>query len=257
MPLPDSRRDELAAWLRLVLTPGIGPKAQRDLLGRIGLPEEILSAPVARLATIVGETPARALARQDARREALVRRSLDWAGAADNHLLTLTDPRYPAALLEIADPPVLLHVRGSPDRLNRPALAIVGSRSCSLAGRHTAQAFASALGGEGFAIVSGLAAGIDAAAHRGALDTAGGTIAVLGTGADEIYPVEHTGLADAIVAAGGALVSELAARHDRRREPFPAPQPDHRRVVARRAGGRSGRAQRLADHRPPRRRLRP
>lgn len=215
MPLPDHGRDHLAAWLRFVLTPGIGPKTQRDLLGKAGLPEEIFRKTRPSLAAVAGPKAAQALLRDDPQREAAVQRALDWARAPDHHLLTLADPAYPPALLEIGDPPALLYVVGTPALLSRPGVAIVGSRASSMGGRQTARSFGAALAAHGLTIVSGLAAGIDAAAHRGALDAAartdaaGGTVAVLGTGVDLIYPEENAALAQAIVAAGGALMSEL------------------------------------------------
>lgn len=221
MPLPDSGRDDLAAWLRLALTSGIGPAAQRDLLGRAGLPEDVFRMSAKALAALVGLRAAQALLRDDGARDAAVRQALHWAQAPDHHLLTLADPRYPPALLEIGDPPAVLYVRGDPALLSRPAVAIVGSRSSSLTGRQTARAFAAALGADGLVVVSGLAAGIDAAAHEGARETTGRTVAVLGTGVDLTYPEHHAPLADAIVAKGGALVSELPLGTPVRRGNFP------------------------------------
>ena len=119
------------------------------------------------------------------------------------------DPDYPRAFLHIADPPPVLYCVGRRELLNHPALAIVGSRHATPAGREHARAFARTLGEAGLAIVSGLALGIDGAAHEGALDTAGGTIAVVGTGIDRVYPARHRALAHAI-ATQGVMISELA-----------------------------------------------
>lgn len=132
-----------------------------------------------------------------------------WLAAApDHHLISWDDPRYPALLRQIPDPPVALFVRGDPACLAVPQLAIVGSRNASPGGAATARAFATHLARCGLGITSGLALGIDAAAHAGALAGGGTTVAVLGTGPDRIYPREHVALAGAI-AARGALCSEF------------------------------------------------
>jgi len=221
MPLPEAAREERAAWLHLVLTPDVGPATARDLLSAFGLPEQILAAGHAALRRVVPEPVAQALRLPPAVREQAVARTLAWARAPDHHLVTLIDPAYPPGLLQIGDPPPLLYVRGDPSVLRRPALAIVGSRSGSRGGLQTAEAFARALGEAGLTIVSGLALGVDAAAHRGAMHTRAGTVAVLGTGLDRPYPPAHAGLADEIVAAGGAVISELPLGTDARRAQFP------------------------------------
>lgn len=136
--------------------------------------------------------------------------TLDWLARPDAHLLTPADAGYPALLREIPDPPPRLFVRGDLDALSLPQLAIVGSRNATPGGAETAHSFAAHLSARGFCITSGLAEGIDAAAHRGALAGRGRTIAVCGTGPDSVYPRQHAGLAEQIVAAGGAIVSEFA-----------------------------------------------
>jgi len=221
MPLSETARAARAAWLRLLLTPGVGPATARDLLRTFGLPEDVLAAGRAALARAVGERLAAVLAGDDPAREAAVERALHWAQAPEHHLITLADPAYPARLLEIADPPPILFVSGSPRLLGRPSLAIVGSRSATRAGLETAQAFAAALAQAGLTITSGLALGVDAAAHRGALGSAAGTLAVLGTGVDVPYPSANRQLADAIAARGGALVSELPPGTGPRESSFP------------------------------------
>jgi DNA processing protein len=221
MPLPAHGRADRAPWLRFALTPGVGPAAVRDLLAAIGLPEDVFGASHATLARVVGPVLAGALLARDDERDAQVERSLDWAGHPEHHLLALIDPAYPPRLLEIGDPPPLLFVRGEPAALSRPALAMVGSRSATQGGLETAQAFARALGRAGLTIVSGLAAGIDAAAHQGALATPAGTVAVLGTGVDVAYPAANAGLADAIVAHRGAIVSEMPLGSEPRKASFP------------------------------------
>lgn len=137
-----------------------------------------------------------------------VDRSMAWADQPGQHILTLADTAYPRALLEIADPPSLLYVRGNPSLLQKRGLAVVGSRNATPQGLQTAEAFAKALASRGQCIISGLALGIDAAAHRGALAAHGETVAVIGTGADRIYPARNKALALAIVEQG-AVVSEF------------------------------------------------
>lgn len=197
--------DGLAAWLRLTLVPGIGGETQRKLLAAFGLPEAIFAA--GRLATraIIGE---RADLLFDADPAKAIDHSLAWASGPDRHILSLADPEYPRSLLEIADPPSVLYVRGNLKLLQKPGLAVVGSRNATPQGRQTAENFARALASQGLCIVSGLALGIDAAAHQGALAAQGGTIAVIGTGADRIYPARNRELAMAI-GEQGAIVSEF------------------------------------------------
>lgn len=197
----------LAGWLRLTLTPGLGAAAIRKLLGQFGLPENILAAPRAQLERTAGAAVAALLRPEET--EAAVQRALHWAQAPGHAVVTLADAAYPKLLLEIPDPPPLLYAVGRLELLNRPALAVVGSRNASAQGARNAEAFAQAFSGAGLTIVSGLAAGIDAAAHRGGLGAEGSTIAVLGTGVDTIYPRQHTELAERI-ATSGLLLSEFA-----------------------------------------------
>jgi DNA processing protein len=137
-----------------------------------------------------------------------IERDLAWLAGPNRLLLTADDPRYPAQLAAVAGMPPALFIEGDPALLARPQVAIVGSRAASAAGREIALDFAARLAAHGFAITSGLAAGIDAAAHRGALAAGGVTIAVCGTGLDRVYPAEHRPLAD-MISAQGALVSEF------------------------------------------------
>ncbi len=208
MPLSAQARDERAAWLRLVLTPGIGPGAVRRLLEAFGLPEDVFAAGRTKLAAVLDVARAQALVAHDDAREAQIEASLRWAEDERHHLLTLADPRYPPRLLAIGDPPPVLFVRGDADALALPTIAIVGSRHATRAGLGHAQAFGRALADSGLQVCSGLARGIDAAAHRGALAGRAGTVAVIGTGIDQVYPAAHAELAEAI-AGRGALVSEL------------------------------------------------
>lgn len=195
----------LAAWLRLTLIPGIGGETQRKLLAAFGLPDAIFAA--GRLATraVIGQ---RADLLFDFDPSEQVDRSIAWASEANQHILTLADPAYPATLLEIADPPNVLYIRGNPALLAEPGLAMVGSRNATPQGMQTAESFARTLAGKGLTIISGLALGIDAAAHRGALAANGKTVAVIGTGADRLYPARNKELALAI-ADQGAIISEF------------------------------------------------
>ncbi|MBS0356632.1 MAG: DNA-protecting protein DprA [Proteobacteria bacterium] len=196
----------LSGWLRLTLTPGLGPASQRQLLAAFGLPEAIYSATPAALAAVVGEPTSRLLLEHDASRA--VDTALAWLAESGNTVLTLGDAAYPAALLEIPDPPVLLYVKGEAGLLSCPSIAVVGARNATPQGEANAEAFSAALSGTGLCIVSGLALGIDAAAHRGGLAGDGRTVAVIGTGADRIYPARNAALARRIAEAG-AIVSEF------------------------------------------------
>lgn len=195
----------LAAWLRLTLVSGIGGERQRKLLAALGSPEAVFAAGRLAVRGIIGDR-ADLLFDHDNQRE--VEAALAWAAADDHHILTLGDAAYPQALLQISDPPTVLYVRGRIDLLNRPGLAMVGSRNATPQGQQTAEAFAKALSNAGLGITSGLALGIDAAAHRGALAATGDTVAVIGTGIDRLYPARNRDLALAI-AERGSIVSEF------------------------------------------------
>lgn len=195
-----------AAWLRLALTPGLGGPALRRLLAEFGLPAQVLAAPTGALAAVVGE---RLAAQIRAGEPPGLDAALAWANEPGNSIVTLADPTYPPRLLEIPDPPPLLYVRGRAELLARDSVAVVGSRNASAQGMANAASFARALSDAGFTVVSGLALGIDAAAHRGALEGVGSTVAVLGTGIDVVYPPRNAPLFDEI-AARGAIVTEFA-----------------------------------------------
>jgi DNA processing protein len=196
----------LSAWLRLALTPGIGGETQRKLLSAFGLPEVIFSTSREALAQVISARSVDLLlAPHPADR---VESALRWSEAEGQQIVTLADPEYPQLLLQIPDPPILLYVRGRIDLLNKPALAIVGSRHPTPQGSHNAERFAAAFSQAGLSITSGLALGIDAAAHRGALSVDGDTVAFIGTGIDRIYPAQNKQLAINI-SRSGAVVSEL------------------------------------------------
>ncbi|QWT47040.1 DNA-processing protein DprA [Azospira inquinata] len=198
-------REALAAWLRLTLIPGVGPQTQRQLLGQFGLPHTLFATPRSTLRQHVGNKADLLL---DTDNQEGVDQALAWAEQPGNHLVTLADAAYPRLLLQTEDPPSLLYVKGRLDLLNTPALAVVGSRNASPQGEQDARAFAATLARQGLTIVSGMALGIDAAAHRGALAENGNTIAVIGTGIDRIYPARNRDLALAL-AEKGALISEF------------------------------------------------
>ena len=200
----------LHAWLQLHLTPGVGPVSALRLLQALGSPEAIFQACAAQLHGLVSPTQAQALARPPATLADQWARTQAWWAAepTQRHLLCLHDAAYPAGLRALPDPPPLLYVHGQLQRLAGPAVAVIGSRQCSALGRHNARHFAAGLSAAGRVVVSGLAIGIDGEAHEGALGGAGGTVAVLGSGLDTVYPLRHQPLAQRIIAEG-ALVSEF------------------------------------------------
>ncbi|QDZ29251.1 DNA-processing protein DprA [Noviherbaspirillum sp. UKPF54] len=202
--------DDLAHWLRLERTPGVGSGTARKLLAAFGLPQNIFSASHAALREVVSERVAEALLApvSDGIRT-LTDRTLEWAEQPGNRVLTLADTDYPQALLDITDPPCILYVKGRTDLLSSPALAVVGSRNATAQGISNAEKFSETLSQAGLTIISGMALGIDAAAHHGGLRGAGSTVAVIGTGANIIYPTRNRALAH-MIAEGGCIVSEYA-----------------------------------------------
>ena len=201
---------QLAAWLKLDQAPGLGFMTAHRLLSAFGSPAAVFEAGAAQLQALVGDKLARTLcAPPSPATLALIDKTLAWAALDGNHLLTLADDAYPRLLLEIPDPPLLLYAKGRIALLNQPSLAIVGSRNASAQGAAHARQFAQALSAAGLTIVSGLALGIDAAAHEGALMDGGRTVAVIGTGADVVYPARNHALAHRI-AEQGCIVSEYA-----------------------------------------------
>lgn len=212
---------ELAAWLRLSLATGLKPAALRLLLSAFGLPEAILQQDHETLAAIAGEAAARAaLAPTGPEFDAQLDAVIAWRELPGNHLVTLDDPAYPPALLTMPDPPPLLYIKGRLDLLHTRALALVGSRSATPQGMEDAERFAQTFAAAGVTVVSGLAQGIDGAAHRGALEGVGSTVAVIGTGADLVYPAAHHALARQI-AMQGAILSEWPLGTPARAANFP------------------------------------
>jgi DNA processing protein len=212
------RDSDLAAWIRLTLVPGLGGQGLRKLLAAHGLPQHVLAAGRRALAAQVGEDLADSILEIPDRD--LLERAFEWAAQPGHQIITLADSSYPPQLLEIPDPPALLYVDGNIALLSRRSLAIVGSRNATPQGLANAEGFARHFSNAGLPIVSGLALGIDAAAHRGALDGGSSTIAVLGTGIDVVYPVRNAQLFEEI-ATHGALVSEFPVGTPPSRENFP------------------------------------
>ena len=196
----------------------MGEARQRLLLSAFGLPEQVFASGVRALAGVIGHDLATRLLAHDA--STAIATHLAWAREPGNHIITLADHEYPRALLTIADPPVLLFARGRIELLQRDALAIVGARSATPQGLANAAAFAKCLSGAGLTVVSGLALGIDAAAHEGALHGDASTVAVIGTGPDRIYPARNEKLARRI-AEQGLIISEFPLGTQARRHNFP------------------------------------
>ena len=212
---------ELAAWLRLTETPGVGPVAARQLLAAFGLPQDIFAQPYSSLARVLPERQARALlAAPDETLAALIERTVAWANEPGNAVFTLADRGYPPRLLELTDPPTVLYAKGDVSLLRAAAVGVVGARSATAAGIDNARAFAQALSAASVTIVSGLALGNDAAAHEGALNGPGSTIAVVGTGLDIVYPARNRALAHRIAEAG-VIISEYPLGMGARAENFP------------------------------------
>jgi DNA processing protein len=223
----------IADWLRLEQAVGVGCRSAHLLLSVFGSPGAVLRAGQAALAAHVSSSQAQALcAPSTPEFAALVQTTLDWLTRPGHHLITFHDPDYPAALAEIPDPPLLLYISGRRELLARPLVAVVGSRNASVQGKLDAESFSAALSAAGLCVVSGLALGIDTAAHEGALRGAGSTIAVVGTGLDRVYPARNRALAHRI-AAHGCLVSEYALGTP----PLAANFPRRNRVISGLAAG--------------------
>lgn len=220
----------LRAWLRLSGIPGLGRDSQRKLLKAFGLPEAIFSSSASELREVIGPTLADQLLQQEDRHDDET--GMEWASQSGNRIITLADDDYPKTLLDTEDPPILLYAKGRFDLLNAPTLAVVGSRNATPQGEANAAAFAQALSEAGITIISGLALGIDAAAHRGALKGRGSTIATIGTGPDRIYPARNQALARDI-AAQGLIISEFALGTP----PLAANFPRRNRIIAGMAQG--------------------
>lgn len=209
---------EKSLWISLSFVHGVGTQTFCQLLKKFGNPSNVYAASGKQLKEVVSDKIAAEIIK-GVDEEALAD-SLNWLSQTNNYLVTLADPDYPKALLEIADPPTVLYAKGNLALLNQPSIAIVGSRNASVQGEKNAEAFANGLCGYGLCIVSGLALGIDGAAHRGALSANGATIAVVGTGLDIVYPAKHRDLAHQIVERG-LIISEFALSTPSKPQNFP------------------------------------
>ncbi len=211
----------LRAWLQLAHAPGLPPAVLQILLAAFGSPAALLRASHEAIAAVA--SPAAAQAVRASERDDLDTRTdaaLAWLDGPGNVLVTLSDPAYPPRLRDLHDPPPLLYVKGRLDLLHARGLAMVGSRHATPQGLADATLFARGLSDAGLTIVSGLALGIDSAAHRGGLDGRSGTVAVIATGADLVYPARHRALAHEI-ATHGAIVSEWPLGTPARAAHFP------------------------------------
>lgn len=217
---------ELTTWLSLVHTRGLGPKLLRKLLAGFGSVDAIASASDSKLAEIgLSRKVIDAMNNVD---KELIDADINWSHEGDDrHILTLDSALYPSLLKEIADPPIVLYVRGDPEVLQTPQLAIVGSRKPGPGAQANGQRLAGEIASFGITITSGLALGVDAIAHRAALDADGFTIAVTATGLDRVYPASHQSLAQEI-AASGAIISEFPIGTN----PLPAYFPRRNRIIS-------------------------
>ena len=215
-------------WIALNMTPGVGPRVAARLLERFGSAEAVFGALRGELERLrLRPETIESLVRRDRHEQAA--NELERVRALGCDVLVLDDGTYPSLLGEIADPPITLYVRGEWEAcLEAPCVALVGSRRASTYGQNVALMLARELTGRGITIVSGLARGIDAAAHRGALEAGGRTVAVLGTGVDEVYPRDHRRLAAELLERGGALVSQFPLQTP----PIPENFPYRNRIIS-------------------------
>ena len=222
-----------ALFLRLTLVRGVGAVTTHKLLSQLGDIGAVFSANHTTLSHIVGNDLARKIAAApDAETQTKIDEALAWLGAnADHHLLTWAHPSYPKALLESGDAPLAIYAKGRIELLRNRAIAMVGSRNCSQGGADTAETFAKAFAERAITVVSGMALGIDAASHVGALRASGGdcgsTIAVIGTGIDRVYPARNKVLAHSI-AELGLMLSEYPLGTP----PLPANFPKRNRIIS-------------------------
>ncbi len=237
-PGPPLSGDELAAWLHLLHSEGVGREGARRLMTRLGSPQQVLDASLHERAECVDPRCAAALGRPPAGHAERLAATLAWRnGGADRRVMVLGDADYPPLLLHSADPPLLLYLHGRAGLLGRSSVALVGSRKPSAQGLDHARSFARGLSDQGWTVVSGLAAGIDGAAHEGALAGAddarqrgldgGSTLAVIGTGIDLVYPASHRRLVQRITSQG-LMVSEYCLGTP----PLAANFPQRNRLIA-------------------------
>lgn len=209
---------DVALWISLNFIPGLGNAGICQLLAKFGSPEAIFSAKSHQLREVVDENIAQKIL--NGINVELIQPTLDWLQKDNANIVTLADDSYPKSLLEISNPPVLLYAIGNLRWLNHPSIAIVGSRNSTPQGEKNAEDFAESLCNYGLCVVSGMALGIDAAAHRGAIKANGATIAVVGTGLDIVYPARHRDLAHKI-AERGLILSEFPLGTPSKAQNFP------------------------------------
>jgi len=215
----------LTDWLKLCLIPGLGSDGQRRLLQAFGSPSAVLRQSQTELTQHVKQTVACSII--EGIDDSFLLTTANWLDDPLNHILTIADADYPQTLLNIPDPPLLLYVKGRRGLLNAVSLAIVGSRNATTQGLRNAEAFARSASEAGLCVISGLAQGIDAAAHRGGLQAAGASIAVVGTGLDKVYPASNRELAHQL-AQQGCIVSEFPLGTP----PLPANFPRRNRIIS-------------------------
>jgi DNA processing protein len=211
-------QDDVALWIALNQINGLGSIGFTQLLTHYGTPDAIFSASFSQLREVIGAEIAEKI--QQGVMPEVVKPTLEWLKKDHAHIITLADAHYPKRLLDLSNPPVVLYALGHLTWLNHPSIAIVGSRNSTPQGEKNAQEFAKSLCENGLCVASGMALGIDGAAHRGALNANGATIAVVGTGLDIVYPARHRDLAHQI-AERGLIVSEFNLGTPSKAQNFP------------------------------------
>ena len=218
MPSIDDKQVEISQWLTLNQTPGLGNAAFCQLLSKFGSPEGVFNAKLSQLREVVNDNIAQKISNGvDAE---MIAPTLKWLEKDNAHIVTFADSTYPQKLLEISNPPAVLYAIGNLHWLNHPTIAMVGSRSATPQGEKNAEEFAKSLCEQGLCVISGMALGIDGAAHRGSLKANGATIAVVGTGLDIVYPARHRDLAHKI-AERGLILSEFPLGTPSKAQNFP------------------------------------
>ena len=212
---------EISAWLKLTLANGVGSSVQRSLLKEFGSPQAIFDAGELLIEKYIGQSKAQKLFA--AQTDEIIEQTLTWLQLSEqHHIITLADENYPKILLNISDPPTIIYARGNIELLHHQGLAVVGSRNATPQGLLNAENFCQVIANFGLPIISGLALGIDSAAHKGALKTANGaTLAVIGTGINRMYPASNKNLALQILEQNGLIITEFPLNTSPSPENFP------------------------------------